>query len=312
MNKEKSYQLYENMLYIRMVEEAIVDVYPQKKIKTPVHLYIGQEAVAAGISFHLTADDYVMSNHRSHGHTLAKGLSLKGFFAELYGKAAGVSKGNGGSMHLVDMEKGVLGTSAIVAGGIPIGVGAAFKQKLNNEKGLTVIYFGDGAVDEGVFWESINFAMLQQLPVLFVMENNLYASQTHSQLRHGYRNILDIVKGYGMKASICDGNSVLKVNEAAKNAIDWIRSGQGPAFIQFDTYRWMGHVGTTDDTHTGYRTAEEVAFWREKCPLKQMETHLLEIDPEEYLHQIQQMKNAYQISIEEAIQFAEEMPYAVD
>lgn len=311
MELEKAYQIYEKMVQIRLVEEAIVQEYPAQEIRTPVHLYIGEEAIASAVSVNLRADDFIISNHRSHGHCLAKGLDLAGFFKELYGKQGGVSAGWGGSMHLRDMSIGVVGTSAIVAGGIPIGAGVAYKQKLKKESSLTVIYFGDGAVDEGVFWETLNFAALQKLPILFVMENNKYASQTNELLRHGYGDITEVVKGFNLPVVKLDGNNALEVYQAAEKFISAIRSGGGPAFMECKTYRWMGHVGVADDSATGYRSLEESAAWREKCPLAYMENYLRQADTMAN-QRIPAIKQEYLRQIAEAIRLAKEAPYALD
>lgn len=312
MEIEKYYEIYNMMIKIRLVEDAIVKEYPLQQIKTPVHLYIGQEAVAAGVTANLDKKDFIVSNHRCHGHCLAKGMDLIGFFMELYGKEGGVSSGRGGSMHLCDMELGIVGTSAIVAGGIPIGAGVALKQQIKKEPWITVIYFGDGAVDEGVFWETINFAGLKKLPVLFVMENNNFASQTAADLRHSYKEIVNITSGFCIPSYKVDGNDAVQVYKTSRELIENIRAGNGPAFLECLTYRWMGHVGTTDDSSTGYRTSEEVAKWRGKCPVVQMENYLQKKDGKNAVRRINEIKEIWQERISEAVNSAKEAPYAMD
>ena len=183
-DKNTHIALFKSMLRIRLFEEKIVELYPEQEMRCPVHLCIGQEAIAAGVSLHLENEDYVFSNHRGHGHAIAKGADMAPLMAEFYGKATGCSKGKGGSMHIIDVDKGMLGTSAIVGGGIPMGVGAALASHIKRDKKITVIYFGDGAADEGVFYESMNFASLKKLPVVFICENNYYATNSHQKARH--------------------------------------------------------------------------------------------------------------------------------
>lgn len=312
MDIEQAYKLYSIMVEIRLVEEAIAKEYPAQEIRTPVHLYTGQEGVAAGVSIHLKGEDYVLSNHRSHGHCLAKGMELGPFFKELYGRQGGVSGGWGGSMHLCDMSRGIVGTSAIVAGGIPIGAGIALKQKMAKNLGVTVVYFGDGAVDEGIFWETLNFSALKKLPVLFVMEDNRFASQTPSEDRHVYRDITPIVSGYGIPALKVDGNDPVAVAETSGGFLADIRAGRGPAFLACKTYRWLAHVGPSDDTETGYRSREEVAYWRSRCPLMFMEGYLREIDPAGHTARTESIRRRWAAEIAGAIREAKEAPYAVD
>ncbi|MEW6573292.1 MAG: thiamine pyrophosphate-dependent dehydrogenase E1 component subunit alpha [Bacillota bacterium] len=312
MEIEKAYELYSMMTEIRLVEEAIAREYPAQEIRTPVHLYTGQEAIAAGVSIHLSDEDYVVSNHRSHGHCLAKGMDLEAFFKELYGRQGGVSGGWGGSMHLCDMSRGIAGTSAIVAGGVPIGAGIALKQKISGDRGITVVYFGDGAVDEGVFWETLNFAALKKLPVLFVMEDNKFASQTPSEDRQAYEDITPIVSAYGVPVFKLDGNDPLTVAEVSGRAIEGIRKGRGPAFLCCKTYRWLAHVGPSDDTNTGYRTREEVTYWQNRCPLARMGQYLEVADPENSALRVEAIKLRWAAAVARAIEQAKEAPYAVD
>ncbi|NJD01658.1 MAG: thiamine pyrophosphate-dependent dehydrogenase E1 component subunit alpha [Ruminiclostridium sp.] len=312
MDIEKIYRIYDTAVKIRLIEEAIITEYPQKEIRTPVHLCVGQEGIAAGVTFNLSREDYIVSNHRCHGHCIAKGLSLEGFFSELYGKAGGVSRGRGGSMHLVDMKNGILGTSAIVAGGIPIAAGAALSLKLRGCRNIVAVYFGDGAVDEGIFWETINIASLKKLPILFVMEDNQYASQTHVSIRHSYEDICKIISGFSIPVYKLDGNDAVEVAEISGKAIANIRRGDGPAFLYCRTYRWLGHVGESDDSHTGYRSDEDVRYWKGLCPIKRLEERLNCFDPNNAGARINEIRNGWNRMIEKALIAAKEMQYALD
>lgn len=263
------------MLRIRRFEEKIVDVYCDQDMKTPVHLYIGQEAVAAGVCANLRREDYVFSTHRSHGHYLAKGGDMKGLMAELYGRKTGCSRGKGGSMHVVDPDAGVCGSTAIVGGNIPLSVGAALASAMQKNRRVAVSFFGDGAVDEGVFHESLSFAGLKKLPVVFVCENNFYATHSHQSKRQPHDHIYRLSKYYLMPGVRVDGNDVLKVFEAAREAVRRARRGHGPTLIECRTFRWKGHVGPECDIKLGYRTQEELDAWMKKCPVKRLERRLL-------------------------------------
>ncbi|PKM77877.1 MAG: dehydrogenase [Firmicutes bacterium HGW-Firmicutes-15] len=311
MDITTAFYLYSTMLKIRLVEEAIVNEYPLQEIQTPVHLYIGQEAIAAGIAINLQPHDFIVSNHRSHGHCLARGMDLEGFFKELYGKQGGVTSGWGGSMHIGDIERGIIGTSAIVAGGIPIGAGVALAQKMLSE-GITVIYFGDGAVDEGIFWETLNFCKLNDLPVLFVMEDNHYASQTPTEQRHAYADIAHIVQGYEIPTLTLDGNNVFEVAKVSGNLINRIREGAGPCFMRCRTYRWKGHVGCSEDDDMGYRPAAELSIWKTRCPILWLEKYLTEQYPGKAEIEFFSRRDYWQREIDSAISKAKEAPYAVD
>lgn len=268
MKPEIKIDLLGKMLRARLFEEKIVAVYGEQEMKTPVHLYIGQEAVAAGVSQNLKLEDYVFSTHRNHGHYLCKGADLKPIVAELYGKAAGCARGKGGSMHFVDTDKNCMGTSAIVGGSIPLGAGAALAIKLKGEKRLSVTYFGDGASDEGVLQETMNFAALKKLPVLFVCENNYYATNSPQSARHAEGVISKRAPGFGIPCALADGNDPEAVYAAAEKAVAHIRAGKGPYFLEFPTYRWKGHVGPDCDYEKGCRPKEEFFEWQKKCPVE--------------------------------------------
>lgn len=300
--------LFEKMLYIRMSEERICELYPEQEMRCPVHISIGQEATAVGVAANLTAKDMVFSNHRSHSHYLAKGGNLNTFFAELYGKATGCSKGKGGSMHLVDLSCGFMGATPIVSSSIPVAVGAAFTVSRKNSPEVVVVFFGDAAVEEGVFHESINFARLQNLPVLFFCENNFYSVYSHIRVRQPNRAITSLAQGHGVECYEADGNDVENVCEVVKRAVQRIKAGHGPIFIEAVTYRWREHCGPNYDNHLGYRTEEEFLEWKEKCPIKRLKHKLLaeKIITEE---DIKIMETDLKNKIDAALDFAKSSPF---
>lgn len=259
--------LFYQMLRIRMVEEAIAAEYPKQEMRCPTHLCIGQEAIAVGVCAALDKEDVVFSAHRSHGHYLAKGGSLPAMIAELYGKATGCSGGVGGSMHLVDLNARFLGAAPIVASTIPVAVGVALARVMQRQPGIAVCFFGDAAVEEGTTHEAMNFAAVKNLPVLFVCENNLYATLTPLAARQPNRPIATLARGHGIKAMQADGQDVRAVHTVAARAVREIRSGHGPVFIEFATYRYVEHCGPNEDP-PALRPARELAEWKEKDPLR--------------------------------------------
>lgn len=270
MNPIPLHDLLRTMVLLRRFEEKIVEVYGRQDMKTPVHLYIGQEAVAAGVCAHLRPEDYLFSTHRNHGHCLAKGADPEVLYSEFYGRAAGCCHGLGGSMHSAFPALGILGTSAIVGGGIPHGVGTALASKLCGDGRVSVVFFGDGASEEGVFHESLNFAQLKRLPVLFVCENNGYATASPLSNRQPSGDISRLAAAHGMPAQRLDGNDVEAVYRAAESAVDLLRRGEGPAFLEAVTYRWKGHVGPEEDWEKGARPRAELEEWKTRCPLERL------------------------------------------
>lgn len=300
-------RLFNEMLRIRKVELQIESLYHLNEMKTPVHLCIGQEAVAVGVCAHLNADDYISSSHRGHGHYLAKGGDLKRLVAELYCRETGCSKGRGGSMHIVDRAVGHMGSSSIVGGGIPIGTGLSLSIQMERQNRVSVVFFSDGAADEGVLYESVNFALLKRLPVVYVYENNQFSVCSHNSRRQVGENIFHLTPPHLMFTRVVDGNSILEVYEAAKMAVDWVRNGNGPSFLECKTYRMRGHVGVGSDAHLGYRDAEEIAYWEARCPVASFRRHLLS---ESWVTEetLAEMEKAIVAEIEEAFQFAQESP----
>ena len=302
-------RLYYEMLRIRLVEEKIAELYPEQEMRCPVHLCIGQEAIAVGVCANLSHTDYALSGHRSHGHYLAKGGGLKAMMAELYGKVTGCSQGKGGSMHLVDLSAGYLGATPIVGSTIPISVGAAFGSTMLGLHGVTVIFFGEGATEEGVFHESINFALVKKLPVIFVCENNLYSVYSPISVRQpGCREVFRLAQGHGMESHQADGNDVVKVYQLAKQAVSKAMDGDGPTFLEFKTYRWREHCGPLYDNDIGYRTEAEFQHWKKRCPINRLKERLLE-DGVIGNQDVEKMGCRLKTEIEEAVIFAKESPF---
>jgi acetoin:2,6-dichlorophenolindophenol oxidoreductase subunit alpha len=299
--------LLKSMLRIRYAEEAIVEPILNGTVKTPAHLYSGEEAIASGICGNLRRDDKIFGNHRSHGHYIAKGGSLNEMFAEIYCKETGCSRGRGGSMHLISPENGVLGIVPIVAGTISLAVGSALASSIRKSDEVTVSFFGDGATGEGVLYEAMNFAALKKLPIIFACENNLYSTHLPIDEIRVNPNISESAEPFGIKSYRVDGNDVLKVAEISKKAVDYCREGDGPVFIEFLTYRFRGHVGPDDNiqgTHTDIRPQKEIDFWLAKDPITRMEKHLLTenlITADE----INSIKRKVTDEVKEAVKYAE-------
>lgn len=299
--------LLRTMVLIRRFEEKIIEVYPLQDMKTPVHLYIGEEAIAAGVCAHLKKEDYIFTTHRSHGHCLAKGSGPEMLYAEFYGRTTGCSKGKGGSMHPVDPENGILGTTAIVGGGIPLAVGAALASKMKKDGKISVTFFGDGASEEGTFHESLNFAALKQLPVVFICENNFYATTSPLSQRQPHENIATKAEGYGIPGIRIDGNNVLHVYEAAKEAVRRARDGKGPSLIECKTYRWKGHVGPDCDHEKGCRPMEDLSKWMGRCPVEMFKAFMIKnnfITESQYISLVDEIDTEMNRSIKAARQGA--------
>jgi 2-oxoisovalerate dehydrogenase E1 component len=296
-------RFYRALYRIRRVEEEIAAIYPTDKIKSPVHLSIGQEAVSVGICEALGRDDAVFGTYRSHALYLAKGGDLPKMIAELYGKLDGCAKGKGGSMHLIDVAARVMGASAVVGTTIPQAVGFAYALKLQRKDSVVVSVFGDGAVDEGVFHESLNFAALKSLPIIFVCENNLYAIHTHQLQRQKLGNICERARVHGMPAEQIPDNDVVRIYEKMNEAVGWLRSGQpGPFFFECLTYRLKEHVGPSEDFQLGYRSREEAEPWIKTDPIKQLGDRL---DPQRR----REIETAVEAEIRDAFAFAERSPF---
>ncbi len=302
-------EIFRRMKKIRFTEEKIAEKYNEGKMRCPTHLCIGQEAIAAAVGVLLRPNDFVLSTHRSHGHYLGKGGDLKKMIAEIYGKISGCSKGKGGSMHLIDRSVGFMGSTAIVGGTIPIAVGLGLSIRLHRTNQISCAFFGDGAIEEGVFYEAINFAVLKKLPVLFVCENNFYSVYSSLKVRQPEnRKIYKMVEAIGCPAIHGDGNNALEVYEKVKSGIRSIRQGKGPLFFEFKTYRWKEHCGPNYDNDIGYRTEKEFLAWKKRDPIRFLERKLLK----ESVISKDAIEDIYQSilkEIREAFEFAEKSSF---
>jgi TPP-dependent pyruvate/acetoin dehydrogenase alpha subunit len=269
--------MHERMVRIRIFEEEAGKLMENGKVPGALHLYVGQEAVATGVMVHLSDADQITSTHRGHGHLIAKGGQFKQMYAELYGRATGYCKGMGGSMHISNLDIGILGANGIVAGGPPIAMGAAFSNKYRGTDQVAATFFGDGASNEGAFHEAANMAALYKLPCLFVCENNGFGEYTSQKRHQAIRDVADRAAGYGMPGVIVDGMDVIAVYEAAGEAIDRARRGEGPTLLECKTYRYYDHVGVRG-MGIDYRSDDEVEEWKRRDPIKLLETRLVEQD----------------------------------
>jgi TPP-dependent pyruvate/acetoin dehydrogenase alpha subunit len=302
-------KFYFSMLRIRMVEEKIAELYSEQEMRCPVHLSIGQEAIAVGICEHLNRQDIVMSAHRAHAHYLAKGGNLKAMLAELYGKSTGCAMGKGGSMHLVDLEAGFFAAVPIVGSTIPIAVGVAWAFKLKKSRNIVTVFLGDGATEEGVFFESLDFASLKNVPILFVCENNFYSVYSQLDVRQSPdRKIAGLAESHGIKTYTGDGNNINQVSEIAKEAIEYIKDNNAPTFIELETFRMLEHCGPNGDDELGYRKKGELDKWLKRDPLNTFETLLIK-NNQLSKDNILETKEIISTEIYEAFKFAKESPF---
>jgi pyruvate dehydrogenase E1 component alpha subunit len=308
LKKEKLLELYATMQTIRQFESRIVDLYAKGEIPGLAHLYVGEEAVATGVCAALKDDDYITSTHRGHGHVIAKGAQLGPMMAELFGRRSGYCKGKGGSMHIADMNIGILGANGIAGGGLPIAVGAGWSAKWRGTDQVTACFFGDGSSNNGAFHESLNLASLKKLPVIFVCENNLYGISV-SQARH--QTIIDIATratSYDMPGVTIDGNDVLEVHQAALKAVKRARAGEGPTLIECKTYRWRGHHEGDPNQGARYRTRDEIEVWIAKCPIHRF-AGKLEKDKVATRNKLETIDREVLKKIDAAVEFAKESEF---
>ncbi len=298
---------YVGMLRIRLFEERVAELLEEKEINTPTHLYIGQEAIAVGVCATLRREDYIFGNHRSHGHYLAKGGDMRAMMAELFGKRTGCSRGRGGSMHLIAPEVGVMGTVPIVSGTVPPAVGTALAARLQGLDRVTVAFFGDGALEEGTTHESLNLAAHRRLPILFVCENNFYASHLALSERRAQDNIPQVADAHGLVGLRLDGNDVGEVWRSARQAVDRARAGEGPTLLECRTYRWRGHVGPAWDMDVGVKRPDELGLWLQKDPVARVRERLLASGVP--LQELDRISRELKSEIEDALQYARESPY---
>ncbi|MEM2905360.1 MAG: pyruvate dehydrogenase (acetyl-transferring) E1 component subunit alpha [Candidatus Bathyarchaeia archaeon] len=304
-DEKKLLAMYERMLLIRRFEEKVTECYEKGLVPGFVHLYIGEEAVAVGVCSALRNDDYILSTHRGHGHSLAKGMDPRKLMAELFGRVTGCCGGIGGSMHSTDMENGILFSTAIVGGGIPIAVGAALSAKLRKTDQVVACFFGDGASNIGAFHEALNLASIWALPVVFVCENNMYAVSTHVKASTSVENISARAAAYSMPGVTVDGNDVAAVYEATAQAVHRAREGLGPTLLECKTYRWRGH-GMRDTG--GYRSKEEVDAWMQRCPIRRLKATLLQKGLAD-AQRLAEVERDVDARVQEAVKFAEESPF---
>jgi len=301
MTAEFRESLLRDMVRIRRVEETLAELYPSGEMRTPTHFSIGQEAVAVGVCGALRRDDVVYSGHRCHAHYLAKGGDLRGMVAELYGRETGCARGRGGSVHLNDPEAGVIASSAILGQTMAVAVGTALAFTMDGRDQVAVTFFGDGTVEEGIFHETLNFAVMRRAPVLFVCENNGLSTHTRLEVRQPASvSIHARAASYGMPSRLVDGNDVFAVHAAAREAVAHARGGAGPFFLECTTYRWREHVGPQWDYDKGYRTKAEVDAWIARCPIRRASERLLS-EGVCTQQRIAAMERASQIEVDEAV-----------
>lgn len=308
ISKEKLLELYTTLVKCRLFEERIVDLYARGQVPGLAHLYIGEEAMAAGVCGALRDDDYITSTHRGHGHVVAKGAELDRMMAELYGKRSGYCKGKGGSMHIADMALGILGANGIAGGGLPIAVGAGWSAKWRGTDQVTACFFGDAASNNGTFHESLNLAAVHRLPVVFVCENNLYGISV-SQVKHQVITDVSVrADGYGMPGVTIDGMDVTEVYNTTVKAVERARAGEGPTLIEGKTYRFRGHHEGDPNQGARYRDKSEIEGWKEKCPIVRLGKQLVEskVATKENLDEIH-MK--IEQDLDHAVKFAEQAEF---
>ena len=295
------------MCLIRKAEEAIIKNYPSDEMKTPMHMSMGEEAIVVGVCQSLGPKSQTFGTYRSHALYLATSQDTDGFFAEMYGKKTGVVKGKGGSMHLSYPEKGLMATSAVVASTIPAAVGSAYANKYLKNGKIVGIFFGDGAVDEGVFWESLNIACLMKLPIIFICEDNGYAVHTETVKRHGYKSIVDIIKNFDCQVFSSESTDVEKIYKISAKAVNFVKKEKKPVFLYFKYYRYLEHVGVNWDFDKSYRSETEFKKWFKKDPLKLQKKRLLKQAVSNA--QIEKVESAIANKIEECIQKAKKTPF---
>lgn len=305
IDKKTAVELFRTMVKIRRFDETVIQLYADGEIPGFMHLYIGEEAVAAGVCAALNKSDYITSTHRGHGHCIAKGGRPDYMMAELFGRKTGYCKGKGGSMHIADLDIGILGANGIVSGGIPTAVGAAVGIQYQDDDRVAVSFFGDGATNVGQFHEACNLASIWELPVIFVCENNLFAQTTPRTEHQKIKDVAARAVAYDMPAVTVDGNDVIEVYQASKEAVKRARDGGGPTFIECKTYRWRGHW---EGDPQPYRTQDEVKEWKLKCPITRFRRYLIE--NKVMLNQdLESIDKIIEDELQEAVEFARISPF---
>jgi len=305
LSREDKIDMLYKMMLIRGFEEKVEELFSLNLIHGSTHLYIGQEATAVGACKALNEDDYITSTHRGHGHCIAKGGDVKYMMAELLGRKTGYCKGKGGSMHIADINIGILGANGVVGGGIPIATGAGLSIKMKGTKQVVICFFGDGAVNQGSFHESLNLASIWDLPVIYIIENNLYGMSMAVNKAVKIERLADRAKAYNIPGIVMDGNDVIAVYDTVSEAVEKVRNGEGPILIESLTYRWRGH--SRSDARA-YRTREEEAEWREKCPIRRFKERLISegLLTEEGFKELQKKVDD---DLNNAVEFAKASPF---
>ena len=305
LSREDKIDMLYKMMLIRGFEEKVEELFSLNLIHGSTHLYIGQEATAVGACKALNKDDYITSTHRGHGHCIAKGGDVKYMMAELLGRKTGYCKGKGGSMHIADINIGILGANGVVGGGIPIATGAGLSIKMKGTKQVVICFFGDGAVNQGSFHESLNLASIWDLPVIYIIENNLYGMSMAVNKAVKIERLADRAKAYNIPGIVMDGNDVIAVYDTVSEAVEKVRNGEGPILIESLTYRWRGH--SRSDARA-YRTREEEAEWREKCPIRRFKERLISegLLTEEGFKELQKKVDD---DLNNAVEFAKASPF---
>jgi TPP-dependent pyruvate/acetoin dehydrogenase alpha subunit len=307
ISKEKLFKMYKTMVRARYFENKVIEVYQQGLMPGLAHLYVGEEAVAAGACGALSKDDYITSTHRGHGHLVAKGGKMDKMMAEIFGRSTGYCKGKGGSMHICDVSLGILGANGIVGGGYTLAAGAGLSIKVRKSNQVCVCFAGDASTNQGSFHEALNLASTWKLPVVYVIENNGYGISV-SQARH--QNIKDIslrAVGYGIPGVTVDGNDVEAVYTAVSEAVERARKGEGPTLVECKTYRWRGHHEGDANRGGRYRTQEEILSWEKKCPIEKTEAKLLKLGIK--AEEIEAYKEEVKKEVEEAVEFGKNSPW---
>ena len=308
LGKDRLLDMYRTMQTIRQFESRVKEIFQEGKIPGFVHVSIGEEASATGVAAALTDTDYITSTHRGHGHLIAKGGDVKPMMAELFGKKTGYCKGKGGSMHIANFELGILGANGIVGAGLPIATGAGLAAKVRGSGEVAACFFGDGASNEGTFHESLNLAAAWKLPVVYVCENNLYGEFTAGRDVTSVKDIADRARGHDMPGVVVNGNDVVEVYEATREAVERARKGDGPTLLECKTYRWEGHV-VGEEAFLGkrsYRPADEIEAWKKRCPLTGFEQRFV---PGSFsAEELEAVRTEVGKRIDEAVQFALDSP----
>ena len=308
VENELKLQMYRTMLRIRKFEEKLIELKAGGSIPGVLHLYIGEEATATGVCAAIRPDDYITSTHRGHGHCIAKGGDISRMMAELFGRTTGYCCGKGGSMHIANINLGILGANGIVAASMPIAAGAGLSIKMRGTDQVVACFFGDGGANQGAFHESLNMAAIWKLPVIYVCENNLYAISVSQSRSSSIKDVYLRKDSYGIEGCMVDGNDLMAVYEATYDAAQRARNGEGPTLIECKTYRWRGHYeGEADRTYT-YRTAKEAEEWKKKCPIERFRKKLLR-ESNIGKQGLEKIDQDIQKEIQAAIDFAESSPF---